>query len=83
MNVKYTDNNGNEVELTTEIVKKYMVSGCAEKVTDQEIATFIKTCEYGQLNPWLSDPVRVWEQAGTDRVCKGRVLKTRGSASRV
>ena len=49
MNVKYTDNNGNEVELTTEIVKKYMVSGCAEKVTDQEIATFIKTCEYGKL----------------------------------
>ena len=55
MNVKYTDNNGNEVELTTEIVKKYMVSGCAEKVTDQEIATFIKTCEYGKLNPWLKE----------------------------
>jgi phage recombination protein Bet len=44
----------NTVELTPDIIRKYLVSGQG-KVTDQEIMMFIKLCEYQKLNPFLRE----------------------------
>jgi len=44
-----------EVRLTPEIVKKYLVNGDADKVTDQEIMMFIQMCRYQGLNPFLRE----------------------------
>lgn len=47
--------NGAEVKLTPATVKNYLVSGSAERVTDQEIVMFINLCKYNGLNPWLRE----------------------------
>lgn len=52
--VKYETDNG-IVQLSPETVKRYLVSGDASKVTEQEIAMFIKLCEYQKLNPFLRE----------------------------
>jgi len=44
----------NTVELSPDIIKKYLVSGDG-KITDQEIMMFLKLCEYQQLNPFLRE----------------------------
>jgi len=52
--VSYQTEHG-EVKLSPEIVKKYLVSGKAEKVTDQEVVMFIQLCRYQGLNPFLRE----------------------------
>ncbi|MDO6353557.1 phage recombination protein Bet [Caloramator sp. CAR-1] len=52
--VKYETDNG-VVQLSPEIVRRYLVSGDSSKVTDQEIMMFIKLCEYQKLNPFLRE----------------------------
>ncbi|MGN0983448.1 MAG: phage recombination protein Bet [Gemmiger sp.] len=47
--------NGAEVKLTPATVKNYLVSGNADRVTDQEIVMFINLCKYNGLNPWLRE----------------------------
>lgn len=47
--------NGEEIKLSPIIVKKYLVSGDASKVTDQEVMMFIKLCQYQKLNPFLRE----------------------------
>ena len=44
-----------EIYLSPGIVKKYLVSGDANRVTDEEIALFIKLCQYQHLNPFLRE----------------------------
>ena len=44
----------NTVELSPEIIRKYLVSG-EGKITDQEMMMFIKLCEYQKLNPFLRE----------------------------
>lgn len=44
-----------EVKLSPVIVKKYLVSGQADKVTDQEIVMFMQMCKYQGLNPFLRE----------------------------
>lgn len=46
---------GQEIKLNGAIVKKYLVSGDADKVTDQEVMLFLRTCQYQGLNPFLRD----------------------------
>ncbi|EDP7604079.1 phage recombination protein Bet [Listeria seeligeri] len=46
--------NGEEVKLSGNIIKKYLVSGEAE-VTDQEIVMFLQLCKYQKLNPFLKE----------------------------
>lgn len=46
--------NGEEVKLTGETVKKYLVRGNG-KVTDQELVMFINLCRYQKLNPFLNE----------------------------
>ncbi|MBC1824194.1 phage recombination protein Bet [Listeria seeligeri] len=46
--------NGEEVKLSGNIIKKYLVSGEAE-VTDQEVIMFLQLCKYQKLNPFLNE----------------------------
>jgi phage recombination protein Bet len=47
---------GNEkVKLSPEIVKNYLVSGDASKVTEQEIVMFMNLCKFQELNPFLRE----------------------------
>lgn len=54
LSVKY-NSSGETVWLTPMIVKKYLVSGDADRITDQEIALYIKLCQYQRLNPFLRE----------------------------
>ncbi|HAK9962793.1 TPA: phage recombination protein Bet, partial [Listeria monocytogenes] len=45
--------NGEEVKLSGNIIRDYLVSGNAE-VTDQEIIMFLQLCKYQKLNPFLN-----------------------------
>lgn len=47
--------NGAEVQLSPSTVKNYLVSGNADRVTDQEVVMFINLCKYNGLNPWLRE----------------------------
>lgn len=47
--------NGMKVTLTPGTVKKYLVSGDKDRVSDQEIAMFINLCRFTGLNPWLKE----------------------------
>jgi len=44
-----------DVRLTPDIVKKYLVSGDSAKVTDSEIRMFMSLCKYQHLNPFLHE----------------------------
>jgi phage recombination protein Bet len=43
------------VKLSPKIVKSYLVSGDAEKVTDQEVMMFMMLCKNQHLNPFLRE----------------------------
>ena len=47
--------NGEQVQLTQEDVKKYLVSGDANKVTDKEFKMFMELCKAQKLNPFLRE----------------------------
>lgn len=51
--VKYETDTG-EVQLSGDIVRKYLVSGQGQ-LTTQEVASFIKLCQYRHLNPFLRE----------------------------
>ena len=53
--VKYKSESGEEVSLSPEIIKRYLVSGDPSKVTDQEVMMFLKLCQYQKLNPFLNE----------------------------
>ena len=44
-----------EVTLTPQFVKQYLVTGDADKVSTQEVVMFINLCKYQQLNPFLRE----------------------------
>jgi len=52
---KYQSDDGQEIVLTPEVVKKYLVSGDAVAVTNEEIMMFIQTCKYQRLNPFAGE----------------------------
>lgn len=52
--VRYQTESG-EVALSPEIVKKYLVSGKPEKVTDEEVVMFLNLCKYQRLNPFIRE----------------------------
>lgn len=43
------------IKLTPTIVRQYLVSGDAEKVTMQEVVMFMNLCKAQKLNPWVRD----------------------------
>lgn len=46
---------GMTVTLSIDIVKRYLVSGDASKITDQDVVQFINICKFNQLNPFLKE----------------------------
>ena len=46
---------GEEIKLTPEIVRNYLVSGNKESVTLQELAMFMNLCKFSKLNPWAKE----------------------------
>ncbi len=46
---------GQEITLNAGIIKRYLVSGDADQVTDQEVLLFAKLCQHQGLNPFLKD----------------------------
>jgi phage recombination protein Bet len=53
--VKFKAESGEEVALSPEIIKRYLVSGDPSRVTDQEVMMFLKLCQYQRLNPFLNE----------------------------
>lgn len=47
--------NGEEVKLSSTMVRRYLVSGDAQNVTDQEVMMFLTLCKYQHLNPFLRE----------------------------
>lgn len=52
--VKYKTN-GQEITLTQSDVKKFLVTGDADKVTDKELKLFLELCKAQKLNPFLRE----------------------------
>jgi len=52
--VKYETEQG-EIILSPQIIRRYLVSGEADKVTDQEVMMFLALCKYQRLNPFLRE----------------------------
>jgi len=48
---------GSKVDLDLQFVKKYLVRGNPEKISDQEIVLFMNTCKMQKLNPLVSGEV--------------------------
>ena len=68
---------GSQIELTLMDVKNYLVSGNANKVTNQEVGIFLKTCEGQKLNPFLREAylVKYGDQAAQMIVGKDAFTK--------
>lgn len=47
--------NGEKIKLSSTMVKKYLVSGNPDRVTDQEVMMFMTLCKYQHLNPFLRE----------------------------
>lgn len=47
--------NGEKIKLSSTMVKKYLVSGNPDRVTDQEVMMFMALCKYQHLNPFLRE----------------------------
>lgn len=49
------ESNGEKIKLSPTIIRKYLISGDASKVTDQEIMMFLMLCKSQHLNPFLRE----------------------------
>ena len=52
--IEYKTENGDEIKLSSEIVKNFLVKG-GGAVTNQEIFGFINLCRYQKINPFLNE----------------------------
>lgn len=46
---------GNQITLTPQVVREYLVSGNKEAVSLQEVVMFMNLCKYSGLNPWARE----------------------------
>ena len=53
--VQYRSRDGQEIRLSFDVVRKFLVSGHAEFVTDAEIMVYMGTCKARGLNPFKRD----------------------------
>lgn len=77
--VQYMTDHG-QVELSQELVKRYLVSGDAPKVTDQEVNLFIQLCRYQQLNPFLREAYLVKFGDQPAQIITGKEVFTKRAA---
>lgn len=47
--------NGEKITLSPDIIKRYLVNGDADKVSDQEVMMFLSLCKAQQLNPFIRE----------------------------
>ncbi len=82
--VKYQSDDGQEIVLTPEVVKKYLVSGDAVAVTNEEIMMFIQTCKYQRLNPFTGEVYFVkYEGSPATPILSVNTFRKRAAASPV
>lgn len=53
--VEYQSRDGQQIKLTFDTVRRYLVSGKPELVTDQELILYMGTCKARGLNPFKKD----------------------------
>lgn len=53
--ITYTAADGQEIRLTPDMVRKYLVQGHGEMVTIQEMVYFLNVCRSRKLNPFIKD----------------------------
>jgi phage recombination protein Bet len=53
--ITYTAADGQEIRLTPDMVRKYLVQGHGEMVTLQEMVYFLNVCKSRKLNPFIKD----------------------------
>lgn len=71
---------GNDITLNGGIVRKYLVSGNAGDVTDQEVMMFIRLCQYQGLNPFLREAYLVKYGSSPAQIVTGKgALEKRAS----
>ena len=79
--IKYETEQG-EITLSTNIIKRYLVSGNADKVTDQEVMMFLALCRYQKLNPFLREAYLIKFGDAPASIVTGKdVFTKRASAS--
>lgn len=69
---------GNDtVKLSPAIIKKYLVSGDANNVTDQELMMFMMMCKGNHLNPWNREAycIKYGQQPATMVIGKDAFMK--------
>jgi phage recombination protein Bet len=52
---EYESMTGEKITLSKKIIKQYLVSGEADKVSDQEVMMFLSLCKFQKLNPFLRE----------------------------
>lgn len=78
--VKYQAS-GQEVVLTEETVKRYLVNGDPNNVTDQEIMMFMNLCKYQKLNPFLREAYLVKYGNNPATIVTGKETYTKRATS--
>lgn len=79
--VTYKTNQGDQVSLTPHTVRKYLVRGNADKVTDQEVMLFLKLCQYQRLNPFLREAYLIKYASEPATIVTGKDTFTKRAAS--
>lgn len=72
---------GQEVVLTEETVKRYLVNGDPSNVTDQELAMFMNLCKYQKLNPFLREAYLVKYGSAPATIVTGKETYTKRAAA--
>lgn len=78
--VKYETEHG-EVTLSPAIIKRYLVSGDPDKVTDQEVMMFLQLCRYQRLNPFLREAYLIKYGNEPATIVTGKECFTKRAAS--
>ena len=80
--VKYDTEHG-KVQLSPDIIRKYLVSGDSAKVTHQEVMMFLQLCQYQKLNPFLREAYLIKFGTEPATIVTGKeVFTKRGAASK-
>lgn len=53
--IKYETMTGQEIQLSPDIIRQYLISGDSTKITDQEVMMFLSLCRYQRLNPFIRE----------------------------
>ncbi|MDD3212284.1 MAG: phage recombination protein Bet [Eubacteriales bacterium] len=71
------ESNGQSIKLSPSIVRRYLISGDATNVTDEEVIMYLNLCRYQRLNPFLREAycIKYGREPATMVVGKGTYEK--------